>query len=458
MKLSRWFLISAVLIGLLLSAGNTATRAQSTPVALRYALWDPSQQPAYHACADAFTKENPNITVTIEQAGWNEYWSGLTTELVSGTAPDVFTNHIGHYPELLSKGQLLDIQPYVTKDKIDLTQYTTDPSLLVKDGKRYGLPQDGDTIAIFYNADMFKKAGITADEIANWTWNPKDGGTFQKSIAKLTLDANGKNGLDPKFDKTNVVQWGFMGNVGDASSGAQPDWSAFAASTGFKLTDGPWATAYHYDDPKVIDTVQWWADEHLVLGYAPNSDQLGSGEEGVFLAGKAAMFPMGSWDIGSVAGATFKLGFAELPAGPVGRRTPVNGLSPAIYSGTKHPQEAWDWVKFITSPACATIVGDHGVVFPAIQVGIDHTVAAYKKKGLDVTAFTAIRAGKDSTYLLPMTDHITDITNMLQPVLQDIFDGKVTAKDALPKINTQINALLAPSATMAATMAATPAQ
>ena len=40
-----------------------------------------------------------------------------------------------------------------------------------------------------------------------------------------------------------------------------------------------------------------------------------------------------------------------------------------------------------------------------------------------------------------MTDHISEITNILQPVLQDIFDGKATAKDALPKINEQINGL-----------------
>jgi len=452
MKSSRWFLSSVVAIGLLLSAGSSATRA-ADQVQLRYALWDSGQQPAYQACADAFTKANPNITISIEQAGWTEYWSGLTTELVSGTAPDVFTNHLAHYPELLSKGQLLDIQPFVTKDKVDTSIYTTNADLLVKDGKRYGLPQDGDTIAIFYNKDMFDKAGVTADEIAKWTWNPQDGGTFQKTIAKLTLDSNGHNGLDPKFDKANVVQWGFMGGVGDASSGAQPDWSSFAASLGYQATDGPWGTKYHYDDPRVIDTVQWWANEHLVNGFAPDSNELSSGEDSIFLAGKAAMFPMGSWDISTAATATFKVGFAELPAGPMGRKTPVNGLSPAIYAGTKHPQEAWQWVKFLTSTDCANIVGDHAVVFPAIQSGIDRAVAAYKKKGLDVSAFQNIRAEKNSTYLLPVTDHITDITNMLGPVLQDIFDGKTTAKDALPKINDQINALFPSSATMAATAA-----
>ncbi len=443
MKSSKLFsVLTLVVVSALLLASGGPIRAQGDKVELRYALWDSNQQPAYQACADAFTKATPNITVAIEQAGWSQYWDGLTTALVSGTAPDVFTDHIAYYPELLSKGQLLDIQPFVTADKVDTSIYLVNPDLWVKEGKRYGLPKDWDTIALFYNKDMFEKAGITDEEIAKWTWNPDDGGTFFQSIAKLSLDANGKNGLDSKFDKANVVQWGFEGGVGDASSGAQPDWSGFAASTGFQLTEKPWASKYNYDDPRVIDTVQWWANLHLKYGYAPGTDQLSSGVDTLFLASKAAMFPMGSWDIGNVTSqATFKVGIAPLPMGPKGRRSPINGLSDAIYSGTKHPQEAWKWVKFLASPDCANMVGDHGVVFPAIQSGVDRAIEAYKKKGVDVSAFTSEAAAKDGTYLLPMTEHMSEIRDILQPVLQDIFDGKTTAKDALPKINEQINAL-----------------
>lgn len=440
MRFPKW---AFVVVSLCLFAvmGVVSVMAQDA-VEIRYALWDSNQLPAYQACADEFTTRNPNITISIEQSGWSQYWDGLTASLVSGTAPDVFTNHVSRYPELLARNQLLDIQPYVERDGVDTSIYLVDPELWVRDGMRYGLPKDWDTIAIYYNADMFEAAGITAEDIANWTWNPEDGGTFQESIAKLTLDSSGRNALDPDFDAQSVVQWGFAGGVGDASSGAQPDWSGFAASTGFQLTDGPWTTVYHYDDPRVAATVQWWADLHLVHSYAPGSDQLASGVESLFFAGSTAMFPMGSWSIGWITNdATFNVGFAPLPAGPEGRRSPINGLSDAIYAGTEHPEEAWQWVKFLASTDCANIVGDFGVVFPAIQTGVDRAIAAYEQKGHDVSAFTDIAAVAGGTYLLPMTENGTEIRDILQPVLQDIFDGVVTAQDALPQINEEINSL-----------------
>jgi multiple sugar transport system substrate-binding protein len=427
----------------------TAKPTDAPPVApsaekveLQYWLWDNLQLPAYQACADAFTKQNPNITIKISQQGWGQYWDAITAGFVSGTAPDVFTNHLAKYPEFLNKKQLLDIEPMVTADNVNLKQYIVDASLWAKDGKRYGLPKDWDTIAVFYNADMLKAAGIDPAIMKTWTWNPQDGGIFQETIAKLTLDDKGRNGLDPNFDKNNVVQWGFAAGAGDPGTGGQTEWSAFAASNGFKLTDGPWATAFYYDDPKVAETLQWWSDLNQVKGFAPGSDSLaGSDNKGLFQGQKVAMTTDGSWQINNLLGSKFPVGIGMLPKGPVGLRSPINGLSDAIWSGTKHPNEAWQWVRFLASPECANIVGDFGVVFPAIQSGVDKALAAHKAKGADVSGFTDIASAPDGTFLLPMTDHGSEIASLVAPVLLDIFDGKVKAAEALPGLNEQINAL-----------------
>ncbi|HEX5690022.1 MAG TPA: sugar ABC transporter substrate-binding protein, partial [Roseiflexaceae bacterium] len=348
------------------ASGGAAPAASGDAVEIRYQLWDSNQQPPYQACADEFHKQNPNITVKIEQLGWDDYWSGIQTGMIGGTAPDVFTNHLAKYPEFASKGQLVDIQPLVDKDKVDVGQYIKGlADLWTRDGKRFGLPKDWDTVAIVYNGDMLEKAGVDPASLKDLTWNAQDGGTFGELIGKLTLDSNGKNGLDPAFDKTKVVQYGFV-PVGGGGASGQTEWSWLAVANGFKFTDGPWATKYYYDDPKLAEAIQWYADLNLAKGFAPPlADYKANGSKAFFLANKAALTSDGSWTIGDyVKGASFKLGWAPLPKGPAGRKSMFNGLADSIWTGSKHQAEAWEWVKFASSKTCEDIVGKSGVVFP----------------------------------------------------------------------------------------------
>lgn len=424
-------------------APTAAPAASASAVTIRYGLWDANQQPAYQACADEFTKQNPNITVKIEQLGWDDYWNGIQTGMVSGSAPDVFTDHLAKFPEFASKGQLLDLQPLVDKDKVDMGQYLPGlADLWVREGKRYGLPKDWDTIAIVYNADMLEKAGIDPASLKDLTWNAQDGGSFGELIAKLTLDSNGKNGLDPAFDKTKVVQYGFIPQGSGGFSG-QTQWSWLAVSNGFKFTDGPWTSKYYYDDPKLAETLQWYADLSLVKGFAPPlADVKSLGAGAIFQSGKGALTSDGSWTIGDyVKNSKFKLGFSALPAGPEGRKSMFNGLADSIYASTKYPEESWQWVKFAASKTCEDIVGKTGVVFPAIQSGVEASLATRKANGLDVSAFTEQALAPGGTFLFPITDHGSEIASIMDPVMDSILLGEAKAADALKDANTKVNDL-----------------
>lgn len=417
--------------------------APAAGVTIRYQLWDANQQPAYQACADEFQKQNPGITVKIEQLGWDDYWNGIQTGMVGGTAPDVFTDHLAKFPEFAAKGQLIDINPLVAQDKIDTNQYLPGlADLWVREGKRYGLPKDWDTIAVVYNAEMLEKAGVKPEELNDLTWNAQDGGSFGQLVAKLTLDESGKNGLDPAFDKTKVVQYGFIPQGSGGFSG-QTQWSMFAASNGFKFTDGPWTSKYYYDDPKLAETLQWYADLNLVQGHAPGLADIKSlGAGTLFQSGKGALTTDGSWTIGDyVKNSKFKVGFAPLPKGPQGRKSMFNGLADSIWAGTKFPNESWQWVKFAASKTCEDIVGDTGVVFPAIQSGVEKSLAKRQSAGLDVSAFTKQALDPNGTFLFPITDHGSEIATIMNPVMDSILLGEKKAADALKEANTQVNAL-----------------
>ncbi|MCS6827036.1 MAG: sugar ABC transporter substrate-binding protein [Caldilinea sp.] len=421
---------------------DAAAPAAGQTVTINYWLWDANQLPAYQKCADDFMAANPNIKVVITQSGWGDYWNNVQTGMVAGTAPDVFTNHLAKYPEFASKGQLVDIQPQVEADGVDLSVYIGQlADLWARDGKRYGLPKDWDTIAIVYNKDAVAAAGVTEEELNNATWDPQTGGTFGELLAKLSVDENGNNGLSPDFNPARVKQYGLIIN-GAGEAYGQTEWSWLAATTGWRHIDELYATKYNFDDPRFIATIQWLADM-MKQGYVMPLEQVTSlGGAAAFNSGLGALHSNGSWMIGEFANnATFPFGFARLPIGPEGRKSMFNGLADSIWVGTKHPNEAWQWVKYAASKACADTVGEFGVVFPAQQSGVDKAVAAYQARGIDVSAFTLQALEPGGTFLFPITDHASEITAIMSPVMQSIFLGQVDAATALPQANAQINAL-----------------
>ncbi|MGA2614540.1 MAG: sugar ABC transporter substrate-binding protein [Spirochaetia bacterium] len=438
-RMRRFFIVC---VAALLACGTVLWADQVT---IRYTLWDANQLPAYQKVADNFMAKNPGIRVEITQMGWGDYWSDLQTSMVAGTAADVFTDHLAKYPEFASKGQLLDIEPMVKADKAPTNIYLTGlADLWTRDGKRFGLPKDWDTIAVVYNKDMAAKAGITDAEMNSMTWNPANGGTFETVLKKFAQDKNGNNGLSTSFDPKNVVRWGTSMDYSNFGAYGQQYWSSFAASTGWKFTDGMYAKKYYYDDPRFIQTMQYFADlsrkKGLIAPYEALSAQ-NVGSTVLFTSQKIGMILDGSWMIGFYGGNTeFKVGFARLPIGPVGRRSMFNGLADSIYIKSQHPKEAWQWVKYLGSAEAQNVVGSYGAVFPAIESGVQAANKAYKEKGLDVTAFTAQALEKNGTFLFPITDNASEINSIMQQTFDSIFLGQATAADALKAANAKVNA------------------
>src|ERR1700758_5659099 len=108
---------------LLLASSMLAASSARAVTEINYWLWDVLQLPAYQAAAAAFEKANPDIKVKITQTSWGDYWTTLSTGFVSGTAPDVFTDHLAHYPEFVENDLLVDIGPMIKKDKVPIDLY-----------------------------------------------------------------------------------------------------------------------------------------------------------------------------------------------------------------------------------------------------------------------------------------------------------------------------------------------
>ena len=153
------------------------------------------------------------------------------------------------------------------------------------------------------------------------------------------------------------------------------------------------------------------------------------------------MITNGSWMTGQMFGYKgIETGLAPTPIGPSGKRASMyNGLADSIWAGSQNKPAAAKWVQFLGSAACQDIIGESGVVFPAIPSGTDEAKAAFEAKGVDVSAFT-IHVEEGTTFLFPITDHASQINNIMQPAMDAVFTGKA-APDSLTAANDQVNAL-----------------
>jgi multiple sugar transport system substrate-binding protein len=219
---------------------------------IEYWLWDSAQQPGYQKCADAFAQRNPGLHVHISQYGWDVYWQKLTAGFISDTAPDVFTDHLSKFAQYVDLKVLRPLDDLAPTAGIRDGDYQPGLAELWKgqDGKRYGTPKDWDTIGLFYNPASLSAAGIDPSVLQNLSWNPVDGGTFEQTIAHLTIDKNGVRGDSPGFDKNNVRQYGFGSDGSGGGGWGQTQWSAFTGSAGWQATDrNPWGTHFNLDQP-----------------------------------------------------------------------------------------------------------------------------------------------------------------------------------------------------------------
>jgi multiple sugar transport system substrate-binding protein len=411
---------------------------------LNYWLWDQYQLPVYRACADEFEKQNPDIKIKITQTGWSDYWSALNRAFIFGVGPDVLTNHVAGFPELIAYNLLVDIGPLIARDKISTDVYFSGLfKIWGKDGKQYGLPKDWGTVAMVYNKLMLEKAGIDPKSLLNLHWNPKNGGSFGQLVAQLSIDANGKNGLEADFKPKNVRQYGLL--IRGQPDGFGPvEWSHLAISNGFKFYDGPWSRHFYYDDPKLAETIQWMADTELNKGYiVPAQDARESGAPLLFAAQKGALAFVGSGDINwCKENCQFEIGFAPLPEGPVGHQAVLfPGLADSIWVGSKHQEEAWKWVKFLASSQAQKIVGGSGLALPAIPEATELAKDALAKRGIDITFYISEAADPNPVFLLPISFCEREILRITDPAFDLIFFSGEDAGKTLKAANEKVNAL-----------------
>lgn len=109
-----------------------------------------------------FNRENPHIKVKMEIIPWATYYDKVTLGLAFGGAPDVFVLHANRVPEFASHGALAQQDELIRQSGLDVGDFVPRAwKAGVWEGRRYALPLDVHPLGLYYNVDLFRKAGIS---------------------------------------------------------------------------------------------------------------------------------------------------------------------------------------------------------------------------------------------------------------------------------------------------------
>lgn len=337
-------LISVILVlaTILIGCAKRGTEV-SDKVIIRYASWAslPKQRKLGQEVIGVFEAEYPDIQVKVEFAETPEK---IIVEMAGGTAPDVFYWIAGDLAPLISKRTVLDLRPFIEEDKIDLSRFFSNTVKAVEyKGGIYAYPLHCSTQVLFYNKTMFDKAGIDYPD-ENWKW--KD---FLEAGIKLTKDLDGDGRID---------QFGML----------RPDYMSWIKLNGGKLFNED-RTKCLMDSPQAIEAVQFLADldhkYHLVPVLITPLEQ--RREIPLFESGKIGMMVgMAYMLIGFKQIKNFEWDVAPVPYNKKRVvRLVVGGYS--ISSQSKHPKEAWEFVKFLSGERAQRILAKNKDAIPALR-------------------------------------------------------------------------------------------
>lgn len=180
--------------------GSTeSTQAQDSGNKTIAMTWwgDTKRNEVYCNVIAEFMKANPNITVETPYSTWANYFDKLSTQIAGGAAPDVIGMHQRYVSEYASRGALADLQPYVDKGIIDLSDI---PESVVNAGRvngvLYMLPQGISGSGVSYYTSVFDELGVEYPD-ANWTWDQ-----YVETLDELkkAADEKGKKNFWPSTD------------------------------------------------------------------------------------------------------------------------------------------------------------------------------------------------------------------------------------------------------------------
>ncbi|MEM1284782.1 MAG: sugar ABC transporter substrate-binding protein [Pseudomonadota bacterium] len=399
-------LIGASALALALS--TTGAFAQVT-----LTLWTESATAPESVFAQEFSDMDNGITVDVREIRFDDLVTDTLRAVATRTNPDLIAIDNPDHAAFAARGAFLDISDRVAaSDMIDIDRVFDGPrASLTWDDAIYGIPRASNTIALYYNKDMYEAAGLDPDNPPQ-TWDE-----LLEAARALT---------DPDNDVYGIA---FSARASEEGTFQFLPWAQMAGG-GFE----------NINADGVADALELWKaflDEGLA---SPDTLTRGQWDStGTFNGGNAAMAISGPWELGRMAAdADFEWGVTLLPVKEEGgpRASALGDFNLAVFANTEHPDEAFAFLEYMVSqvdrvwPEFTRLPSFAGVeLAPTGDPRIDEAAQVFTEQ----LSYARNRG--------PHPDW-PRISSAIQDAFQSVLTDQAEAQDALDRAQDQIEGIL----------------
>lgn len=361
-----------------------------------------------------FQQQNPDIEIQYSTAPFDSYFTKLQTNLAAGSAPDVFELNYENFVTFASKNTLLALNNYVAQEPaLRNTFYPAALNAFKQSNVQYGLPITFSTVVLFYNKDLFDKAGV-AYPTANWTWSN-------------VLEAA------QKINNPGQKVWGIFQPV--------QFWEFYkvAAQSGGGLKVSP---TVQINTAANRAALKYLVDKVQVQKVMPSDAEMsGVANEDMFLNGQLGMLVSGIWMFDKFSAAKFKWDIAVEP-GSARKATHFFSNAAVVSRTTKNPDAAWKWVKFLAANAATVKTRiDRSWELPALSLSQKNLFTSYLAKPMPANR-EAVFDSLKYAITPPVLENQSQLQDIINQELEAARLGSKTVDQALADAQKRVEALV----------------
>lgn len=363
--------------------------------------------------------KDEGITVVYEPVA-DDYQRFIVNSLSAGTAPDLFYMDIFWAEALMRSGTVEPLNDYLAKSTILKPEHIIESLLdaFTIDGKIYGIPKDFNTLALFYNKDLFDYAGVEYPSNDD-TWD-----TLGEKLAAVAA-------VDPEI-------YGLA---------LQPEFARMGALTyaaGFEPFDETGKT--NLLDPAFVEAFKWYTDmAETGVGVMP-ADLSQDWGGGALATEQVAAALEGAWIIGFLKdnAPNLEYGATLIPKHPTtGQRgNLIFTVAWGMNAASKNKEAAFKVLEILTSEEVQQWILERGLAIPSREALADNPY--FQLDNAEAEANGIVFQGASDGNVLPFSfgTYGGEWMDPINQALTAVMTQQSTLDDALQEAQARIDALM----------------